>query len=47
MHFSAARKQIEALKAAGDADLPKVNQYLQQAQSSEGPGVAQQIRSRV
>jgi hypothetical protein len=38
--FQRGQKQIEALKAAGDADLPKVNQYLQQAQSSEGPGVA-------
>ena len=39
--FSRAVKQIALLKSAGDADLTKVNQYLAQAQSSEGPGVAQ------
>lgn len=38
--FMRGQKQIAVLKAAGDADSIKVNQYLQQAQSSEGPGVA-------
>jgi hypothetical protein len=39
--FSRAVKQIALLKNAGDTDLTKVNQYLTQAQNSEGPGVAQ------
>lgn len=39
--FSRAVKQIASLKSAGDTDLTKVNQSLAQAQSSEGPGVAQ------
>jgi hypothetical protein len=39
--FSRAVKQIALLKNAGDTDLTKVNQYLAQAQNSEGPGVAQ------
>ena len=38
--FSRGVKQLTALKSAGDADLSQVNQYLAQAQSSEGPGVA-------
>jgi hypothetical protein len=38
--FSRAVTQLTALKGTGDTDLSKVNQYLAQAQSSEGPGVA-------
>jgi hypothetical protein len=38
--FARAVKQLTVLKSAGDTDLSKVNQYLAQAQSSEGPGVA-------
>jgi hypothetical protein len=38
--FARAVKQLTAMKSAGDADLSKVTQYVAQAQSSEGPGVA-------
>jgi hypothetical protein len=38
--FSRGVKQLTALQSAGNADLSQVNQYLTQAQSSEGPGVA-------
>jgi hypothetical protein len=38
--FSRGVKQIAALKSSGDTDFSKVNQYLTQAQNSEGPGVA-------
>jgi hypothetical protein len=38
--FLRGQKQIAVLKATGDTDLSRVNQYLAQAQSSEGPGVA-------
>jgi hypothetical protein len=38
--FSRAIDQIQAMKAAGDADLPKVNGFLQQAQNNATAGVA-------
>jgi hypothetical protein len=38
--FSRGVKQLTAMQSTGSADLSKVNQYLAQAQSSEGPGVA-------
>jgi hypothetical protein len=38
--FSRGVKQLTALQSAGNADLSQVNQYLTQAQNSEGPGVA-------
>jgi hypothetical protein len=38
--FARAQKQIASLKATSDTDSSKVNQYMQQAQNSEGPGVA-------
>jgi len=38
--FSRGVKQLTLLQSTGTADLSKVNQYIAQAQSSEGPGVA-------